>query len=215
MTEVVAAGRRGVAAGLADTGALRESFARDNFVLLRGFLDPAFLRQVVPRIERAAFYYRDHRRIGSEECMEVNATLARLLFAINDHRLFKAIDEVTSCGPIGCFDGRVYRLRPDSSDRDSWHSDLGDNRLVAMSVNVGAAFSGGSLQIRDARSGGQRHQATIAEPGDALLFRISQTLEHRVTSVEGTVPRTAFAGWFKSRPSFRAVLHGAGWSVAA
>ena len=32
--------------------------------------------------------------------------------------------------------------------------------------------------------------------GDALLFRISNQLKHRVQEVKGTVPKTAFAGWF-------------------
>jgi hypothetical protein len=33
-------------------------------------------------------------------------------------------------------------------------------------------------------------------PGDATLFRISDSLVHRVTSLTGSQPKTAFAGWF-------------------
>ena len=32
--------------------------------------------------------------------------------------------------------------------------------------------------------------------GDALLFRISKDLVHRIQGVKGEVPKTAFAGWF-------------------
>ena len=39
-------------------------------------------------------------------------------------------------------------------------------------------------------------------PGDAVLFRISEKLEHMVTAVEGDEPRTVFAGWFSRTPGF-------------
>jgi hypothetical protein len=38
--------------------------------------------------------------------------------------------------------------------------------------------------------------------GDALLFRVSPELEHRVQGVEGDVPKTALAGWFVSGTTF-------------
>jgi hypothetical protein len=43
-------------------------------------------------------------------------------------------------------------------------------------------------------------------PGDALLFRIARHLTHRVTPVDGTADKTAFAGWFRSEPEFIALL---------
>jgi hypothetical protein len=193
---------------------LREAFRRDYCVLLPGFFDAGFTDEISHAIQQAAFYHRQHGKIGSEGCMEANPTLARLLFAINDPRVFGAIDAITGCGSIGCFDGRVYRLGASGSDGDSWHNDLGDNRLVALSVNVGIEpYLGGELQIRDVRSGEIVNCVRNADPGDAVLFRISPDLEHQVTPVEGSSPRTAFAGWFKSRPSFRAVIEGAGWSA--
>jgi hypothetical protein len=42
--------------------------------------------------------------------------------------------------------------------------------------------------------------------GDAVLFRIAERLEHRVTSLRGDVPRTAYAGWFLREPRFADVL---------
>jgi hypothetical protein len=34
--------------------------------------------------------------------------------------------------------------------------------------------------------------------GDALIFRISPHLQHRISDLEGAEPKTAFAGWFRS-----------------
>jgi hypothetical protein len=197
-----------------EVAALHDRFWRNHYVLLPGFFDPGFTDGIAPAIERATFYRREHGKIGSEGCMEANATLTRLLFAVNDPGLFEAIDAITGCGSIGCFDGRVYRLGASGSDRDSWHTDLGDNRIAALSVNVGTEpYLGGELQIRDARSGEILNSVRNAVPGDAVLFRIAPDLQHQVTAVEGSIPRTAFAGWFKSRPSFRAVIEGGGWSA--
>jgi hypothetical protein len=146
--------------------------------------------------------------------MEANSTLATLLLAANDARLFGVIREISGCGAIGCFDGRVYRLAADSGHHDSWHSDVADNRMIAMSVNLSPEhYEGGVLQIRERDSEEILHQEPAPDPGDAIIFRLDESLRHRVTAVEGEVPRTAFAGWFKSRPSFAEVLQGAGWSA--
>jgi hypothetical protein len=86
--------------------------------------------------------------------------------------------------------------------------------MVAMSVKLGSdPYQGGVLQIRDQRHGEIVHEQPPVDPGDAVIFRLGEDLRHQVTAVEGTVPRTAFAGWFKSRPSFLSVLRGGQWSA--
>jgi hypothetical protein len=42
--------------------------------------------------------------------------------------------------------------------------------------------------------------------GDAVLFRIDERLEHRVSNVEGAVPKIAFSGWFESEPDYRTLI---------
>jgi hypothetical protein len=42
--------------------------------------------------------------------------------------------------------------------------------------------------------------------GDAVMFRVHPTLRHRVDPVTGTVPRTAYAGWFCSQPEFATLM---------
>jgi len=215
-------GIRGVGANVPDfrsgsegeLAQLRERFDRDHCVRMDGFLDPELRERIIAGVEEASFYERSHGDIGLEGCMEANSTLATLLLAANDERLFRVIREITGCGPIGCFDGRVYRLEPGGEHHDSWHSDMADNRMIAMSLNLSREpYAGGVLQIRKRDSEEIVHEEPSPDPGDAIFFRIDESLRHRVTAVGGEVARTAFAGWFKSSPSFADVLRGGGWSA--
>jgi Rps23 Pro-64 3,4-dihydroxylase Tpa1-like proline 4-hydroxylase len=98
-------------------------------------------------------------------------------------------------------------LNPVSGHYDSWHSDVGQDRLVALSLNLGREpFEGGLLQIRRADSPEIIAEIANRATGDAVIFRIDPSLRHRVGPVEGHVPRTAYAGWFRSRPDFRVLL---------
>ncbi len=40
--------------------------------------------------------------------------------------------------------------------------------------------------------------------GDTILFRLAETLNHRVTDVETGPSRTVFTGWFLRRPTLSA-----------
>ena len=102
--------------------------------------------------------------------MEVNAALAWLLLLVNDERMLEVVRLITGCGPIGHFDGRVYRMEPSTDHYDSWHDDLGEGRLVALSVNLGREpYEGGALEVRDRRTGASA-EVRSARTGDALLF---------------------------------------------
>jgi hypothetical protein len=192
---------------------LREQFDREHCVRLRGLIQPPLLEQIINRVGEATFEDRRHGEIGSEECMQSGTTLAMLLLVANDERLFDAIRTITGCGPIGCFDGRVYRLVPGTGHYDSWHSDMADNRMIAMSVNLTPKpYDGGVLQIRERDSEEIVHEEPAPETGDAVIFRLAEELRHRVTTVQGEVPRTAFAGWFKARPTLLSVVRGGDWS---
>jgi hypothetical protein len=194
--------------------ALRKAFDRAGCVRLPACLDGGLFDQIAAGVASARFRRRDHGRIGTEACMEANTVLARLLFLANGPRLFTQVRAISGCGEIGCFDGRVYRLDPSAGHRDSWHSDLGDHRLVAMSVNLSSEpYAGGALQIRDTDTRTILHEEADLRPGDGVVFRLAERLEHRVTPVEGAAPRTTFAGWFKSRPTFLSVIRGEGWSA--
>ena len=69
-------------------------------------------------------------------------------------------------------------------------------------------FQGGRFQLTHAGHDEVETEIANTGPGDAILFRIHGDLRHRVSAVEGPVPRVAFAGWFQSTPDFLSVLKG-------
>jgi hypothetical protein len=204
-------GKSGVVySGLAeDLGALRAQFDRQHYLKLPELLGPELLDVLQTKVHQGEFYERVHEDIGSnkELCMASNSASAALLFLVNDKKLFQIIQAVTQCDQIGCFQGRVYRVNPGCGHHDSWHNDIGEHRLVGMSINLSREiYSGGMLQIRDHASGEIVCEATNDGIGDAVIFRLSHRLQHRITDVEGTASKTAFAGWFRAQPDFLTLL---------
>jgi hypothetical protein len=180
-----------------DVQSIHDQFARQHCVVLEGFLERGLAEAIAAQIDDAEFYEREHEGVGTEACMAVNSVLAWLLLLVNDPRVFEFVRSVAHCGPIGHFDGRVYRLEPGTGHHDSWHDDVGDHRLVALSINLTrGAYEGGALQIRE-RANGEAVEVRTEKLGDGLLFELGDGLEHRVTQVVGSTPRTVFAGWFK------------------
>jgi hypothetical protein len=185
----------------------RAEFEARGFLKLPGFFAPAFLRATLDAIDRATFVDRVHDGIGVEQCLAPGVLPGALELACNDRVLFDLVDELTGCGSIGCFEGRVYRMAGGEGHYDSWHSDVGEDRLIAMSVNLGrAAFQGGVLQIRRARSDAPPFQVENHTAGDAVIFRIDPAYRHRVGPIAPGGARTAYAGWFRARPDFAALL---------
>lgn len=193
----------------AEAALLRAHFRDHHAVKLPGFLDPALLSAVQSHLRTAVFVPKSHEGIGHELVCWDSPAADVLLFVLNDPRLFALITDLTGVQPIGCFVGRVYRMTAGSSHHDHWHSDVGDHRLLALSVNVGEApHVGGTTLLREQGRPGTRRSLDNTTPGDALLFRIDPSLEHAITDVAPGPPKTAFAGWFRSEPSFLDVLAG-------
>jgi Rps23 Pro-64 3,4-dihydroxylase Tpa1-like proline 4-hydroxylase len=70
--------------------------------------------------------------------------------------------------------------------------------MVTFSLNLSRReYRGGTLQIRRRDSQEILHEVQNTGPGDAVLMRVAKQLCHRVLPVEGDVPRTALAGWFR------------------
>ena len=80
----------------------------------------------------------------------------------------------------------------------SWHDDRNDKtRQVGFSMNLSTGvFRGGTFELRDCLTMKLLAEVNNTGFGDALLFRISRHLEHRVTPIIEGVPKTACAGWF-------------------
>jgi len=200
-------------AGFASTEVLRQlrtDFAQLHYLKVPQLLGPELLDFLQSQIDRAKFYEKTHEGIGSnkELCMTQNSVFAALQFLVNDQKLFEFVREVTQCDRIGCFQGRVYRVSSGAGHHDSWHDDLGEDRLVGMSINLSReAYAGGILQLRDRASGVIVSEVSNAGHGDALIFRLSPNLQHRITCVEGVAAKTAFAGWFRAQPDFVTLLN--------
>lgn len=185
-----------VSASPAEVEDLSQQFQQRHAIVLEQLLEPGLLAQVQEALGRAQFLPRHHGRVGSELCAtEDSLAVHMLLLLTNNPRLLALIQTITGCPPVGGYEGRIYRLPPSPEYFDNWHSDMQDGRLIGMSINLGAEpYQGGVFELREGARPLCRLENTI--PGNALLFRIREGLQHHVTSVEGLVPKTAFAGWF-------------------
>lgn len=199
-----------------DLERLRAQFDRTHCIQLPGLLDADVFDFVQRQIQSTRFADRTHGSIGVELCMPHNPALDLLYFLGNDARFFRLVQQLTGCDRIGSFIGRVYRMVPGSGHYDSWHSDCIAHRMVGMSVNLSPRiYAGGCFQLREHASQQLVVEAPNVGPGDAILFRIASHVEHRVTAMEGTIEKTAFAGWFVSEPDFMSLLNGGDVDPAA
>jgi len=193
----------------AEVAALRTRFRERHAVRLPGFLEPTFLAKLQSRLHAATFVPKSHDGIGHELVCWDSPAADALLFVLNDPGLFRLVTELTGVGPIGCFIGRIYRMTAAAAHHEAWHSDVGDHRLMALSVNLSEEpYRGGTTLLREQGRPETEQTLENTTPGDAVLFRIDPALEHCITDVEPGPPKTAWAGWFRSEPSFRDVLAG-------
>jgi hypothetical protein len=182
----------------ADLRDLREQFKRDHYIILPKLIEPELFRTIMRRVDSAKFQRREFDGVVSQSVMDEPATYHILFFLANMPSLHRLIERITGCRRIASFRGRVYQLMPVSKDHIEWHSDMSEHRMLAFSLNLTRkVYSGGSLQIRYKNSEKLLHEIQNTGLGDALLMRVAKKLRHRVLPVEGDVPRTAMAGWFR------------------
>ena len=205
----------GSAAGLRD---LCAQYRLNHYIILPNLLAPDLLETILGQIEAAPFVKRENDGITTQSIIDDLGVLNLLLFLVNVPGFQRFVEYLTGCRRIANFRGRVYRLYPRTDDRIVWHTDACDHRMVALSLNLTTKeYRGGTLQIRYHDSKEIRHEVRNTRLGDALLMRVSKKLCHRVLPVEGEVPRTALAGWFRwekdKDESFHAALRKAAESI--
>src|SRR6185437_16971122 len=72
-----------------------------------------------------------------------------ILALTNDPPVFDVVREITHCEAIGSYRFRVYRMDAAAGHTDTWHGDDDGNRLLTLSINLGAEpFEGGALELR-------------------------------------------------------------------
>lgn len=173
-------------------------FQKKHCVLLPKLLEPQLLDFLLERLEKGQWVEKVHEDIALEVVLEDAPARGLLHFLANAPAFVKTVQEITGCGPVTQFRGRIYRFIPHSGHYDSWHSDDGDGRLIGMSLNLSPqGYEGGLFQLREWSSERMLVQIANTGWGDATLFQISGQLDHQVTEVTGERPKTAFAGWFK------------------
>lgn len=137
-----------------------------------------------------------HGAIGTEIVLMNNLALNLIHFAVSAPAFIEGVRRFTGCDDLSWFDGRIYRFVPGAAHHDSWHDDVGEDRLVGMSVNLSSVpHQGGRFQLRDRITKAMHCEVTSTVLGNAHLFRISPKLQHRVDTVVGCQLKTAFAGW--------------------
>jgi hypothetical protein len=182
----------------------RAHFEQHNYLRLPGFLEPRLLR-VVQRHLSNSFFEKKYDKVGLELRLPKDPVPTVFRILMNDPKFFRLIRGVTGCGPIGCFAGRLYRLVARQGHAFVWHDDMVDDRKVAISINLSdAPYRGGTLEIRE-RSSAVHDSVPNLGFGDAVIFRVDESVEHRVTPVVGEVPKTAYSGWFCTRPRYTSV----------
>lgn len=192
----------------ADIARARTDYEQQDWVRLPAILDREVFEIAQAQLGASQFEEKT-ANLYRELTVANNALPFALLLLLNNPRLFRLIEEITGCGHIGCFRGRIYRIVPGTNHHVEWHTDLNGTRLVALSVNLNSEpYEGGVLSIREAATERILCELTNSGFGDAILFRIDERLQHRVSDVEGTVAKTALAGWFESAPDYRTLLAG-------
>jgi hypothetical protein len=188
----------------------RQAFARQHWIRLPAFLDAALLRRVDAALADTQFAEVRHDTFaaGSSDLRAIGAAASELLVLLcNDPVVLHAVEDISGCAPLTRFNGSIYRLVPEMRHQQEWHDDLIDGRRVTLSVNVStSSYAGGVLEIRDRTTRRLSTQICNAVRGDAVLFRLDPSLEHRVTAVTSGV-KTAFAGWFRHGTPLGDELH--------
>ena len=188
--------RAGVIADADEVDRRRAEFNEKGCVVLPRLFEPGFLSYVTDRVKQGQWGKLERDGFDSLDVLG-GAAVDLVHFVGNWPGFLQLAHGITGRGPFNWFEGWIYRMVPNAGHHDEWHSDLEEGRVVAMSVNLShEGYEGGLFQLR--KRGTTQMIAEVANtgPGDALFFRISDNLLHRVTEVDGVMPKTAFAGWF-------------------
>src|SRR5262245_25503404 len=122
---------------------LQLDFAERRSVLLPRFVNGVVLDELAARADAASFLPKtegsDDDRFGCVQALPRTDPLLFLFhFLLNRPVLFKAIERITGCEPIGNFVGRLHRTAAGSGEHIDWHGDNIDHRLIGLTVNIGA-----------------------------------------------------------------------------
>ncbi|MEH6587320.1 MAG: 2OG-Fe(II) oxygenase [Halioglobus sp.] len=185
---------------------LRHHFSQHHWFRLPALLNDALLNRILDGLVKGDFFQRKHSGLAknSEYVLKHCAPVAILDLVFNNQDLLSLVKQVTGHTDLSASTGRVYQLDPSQGHSDAWHDDDSDGRRVAYSLNLSTSpYQGGALWLREAQKKQSIQEITNEITGNVLFFCINSSLEHRVAPLNGSTPKTAYAGWFHVEQSFK------------
>lgn len=175
---------------------MRQDFQRLRALSVPDILEHQLLRQVQSVLATTEFSPRTLPALGRQDVGQQDRASGILNFVLARPALYRWLEQVTGCGPIGGIDGSVMRLR--RGQYLDWHDDMNDQRrAVAITICLSdTPYDGGQFQIRRKESASLLFSHLHKASGTALVFDIGRTLEHRVTEIVSGEARTVYSGWF-------------------
>jgi hypothetical protein len=201
--------KAGFVADKEDVARLQREFEQTHLVRLSSLLDKELLSLALSCIEQGRWLENivSGNISYSEYLLENGAAVNLLMLVTNGSGFLKTISEITHCDMLTLFEGRVYKMEPNIAHAKKWHNDVVDGRLIGMSLNLSPrGYHGGLFQMRGKDSDRLLVELANTGAGDAILFRLSDDLRHRVTDVQEGEPKVSFAGWFSAKRSMKDVM---------
>ena len=141
------------------------------------------------------------QELARELLLKDDSVYGRLEFLLNTPELFTAVARMTGCRGIRSYAGHIFRLEPGRWHFVGWHTDFVGTRMLGLTINLSPVpYAGGILEIRECASKRMVARAPNPVTGDALLMRLSPSLEHRVSEVEGNAPWIALRRMVQTEP---------------
>lgn len=182
----------------ADPAALATVFRAQHAIVCPGLLAAPLLARLTERCDAGRFVPDEVEGLGTRESESPQVVGGALNVLLARAPLYRWLEAVTGCDPIGAVSGRVVQTRPNGTDQLRWHDDLDEpERLLAVTIDLGSVpYTGGVFELRRVGEPDGVRRFRHARAGTGLIFALSPALQHRVTRLEGGGPRRLYTGWF-------------------
>src|SRR5690348_14400548 len=100
-----------------DRERLRAEFVRQQAILLPQFVAPDLIGLLMDRLEKSTFHDAEREEqqvVGTRQLAEDHLVVALLHLLCSEDKLRALVGELTGCGRVLGFYGRLYRLLPQS-----------------------------------------------------------------------------------------------------
>src|SRR3990167_6130489 len=160
-------------------------FAKQTALVLSHIIDSSTLLKISSLLSQDLFIPRELEYIGTQE-VEKEPVVGRMIaFLLGQPQLLRRLEQMTGCGTLRRVAGGIAQLQAGSDHKLRWHDDINDERRrLAITINLSMHhYTGGQFELRKKGCASLLfcHQHHVL--GDAILFKVDRTLEHRVTPV--------------------------------